>query len=60
MSYISLTDSDREAMLAAVGVQSVEELFRDIPEGVRFRRELEVPPATRTSGGSRAGSSARR
>src|SRR5215204_5922529 len=27
-------------MLAAIGVASVEELFRDIPEGVRFGREL--------------------
>ncbi len=45
MSYISLTDADREQMLAAIGVSSVEELFRDIPPGVRLGRELEVPPA---------------
>ena len=45
MSYLSLTESDREAMLAAIGVGSIEELFRDIPEGVRFRRDLELPPA---------------
>ena len=45
MSYLSLTDADREQMLAAIGVSSVEELFRDIPEGVRFGRELDVPPA---------------
>src|ERR687895_2060360 len=45
MSFLSLTDSDREAMLAAVGVSSVEELFRDIPEGVRFRGELDLEPA---------------
>jgi glycine dehydrogenase subunit 1 len=45
MSYLSLTDADREEMLAAIGVASVEELFRDIPEGVRFRRELEIAPA---------------
>ena len=32
-------------MLAAIGVASVEELFRDIPAGVRFGRELDVPPA---------------
>jgi glycine dehydrogenase subunit 1 len=32
-------------MLAAIGVASVEELFRDIPAGVRFDRELDVPPA---------------
>src|SRR3954462_5896819 len=32
-------------MLDAVGVESVEELFRDIPEGVRFRGDLDLPPA---------------
>ena len=45
MSYVSLTEADREAMLAAIGVASVEELFADIPHGVRFERELDVPPA---------------
>ena len=45
MSHLSLTDADREAMLAAVGVSSVDELFRDIPEGVRFRRDLDLEPA---------------
>jgi glycine dehydrogenase subunit 1 len=45
MSFLSLTDADREQMLAAIGVSSVEELFREIPEGVRFRGELDVPPA---------------
>jgi glycine dehydrogenase subunit 1 len=45
VSYLSLTDADREAMLAAIGVETVEELFRDIPKGVRFGRELDVPPA---------------
>src|SRR5689334_5152020 len=45
MSYLSLTDADRDAMLAAIGVGSVDELFRDVPPGVRFGRELDVPPA---------------
>jgi glycine dehydrogenase subunit 1 len=45
MSYLSLTDADRQAMLTTVGVSSVEELFRDIPVGVRLRRELDVPSA---------------
>ena len=45
MSYLSLTDSDREEMLAAIGVSSVEELFEQIPPGVRLGRELDVPPA---------------
>jgi glycine dehydrogenase subunit 1 len=45
MSYLSLTDADREAMLEAIGVASVDELFRDVPAGVRLGRELDVPPA---------------
>jgi len=43
--YLSLTDRDREEMLAAVGVSSVDELFEQIPEDVRFGRDLDVPPA---------------
>ena len=45
MSFLSLTDADREEMLAAIGVESVEELFRDIPEGLRFQGRLDLPPA---------------
>jgi glycine dehydrogenase subunit 1 len=45
VSYLSLTDADREAMLAAIGVETIDELFRDIPAGVRFAGELDVPPA---------------
>jgi glycine dehydrogenase subunit 1 len=45
LGYLSLTERDREEMLAAIGIETVEELFRDIPEGVRFGRELELEPA---------------
>src|SRR6266852_3660995 len=44
MSYLSLTDADREAMLEAIGVSSVAGLFRDIPAGVHFERELDLEP----------------
>ncbi len=43
--YLSLTDADREAMLEAIGVASLDELFEQIPPGVRFDRELDVPEA---------------
>jgi glycine dehydrogenase subunit 1 len=43
--YLSLTDSDQQAMLAAIGVSSVEELFRDIPAHVRLDRPLDLEPA---------------
>ncbi|MGZ8783933.1 MAG: aminomethyl-transferring glycine dehydrogenase subunit GcvPA, partial [Gaiellaceae bacterium] len=45
MSQLSLTDDDREQMLAAIGVESVDELFREIPEGVRFQGRLNLEPA---------------
>ncbi|HEY6605938.1 MAG TPA: hypothetical protein VIZ44_06295, partial [Gaiellaceae bacterium] len=45
MSYLSLTERDREEMLAAIGVASVDDLFSDIPAGVRFGRELDLDPA---------------
>jgi glycine cleavage system P protein (glycine dehydrogenase) subunit 1 len=45
VSYLSLTDADRVQMLAAIGVDSVDELFRDIPEGVRLDRQLDLEPA---------------
>jgi glycine dehydrogenase subunit 1 len=44
VGYLSITDADREAMLAAIGVSSVDDLFEQIPAGVRFGRELDVPP----------------
>src|ERR671934_1246123 len=41
--YTSANDSDRRAMLDAIGVESVEELFRDIPENVRQREPIALP-----------------
>jgi glycine dehydrogenase subunit 1 len=41
--YTSTTDHDLAAMLDAIGVGSVEELFEDIPEGLRLGRPLELP-----------------
>ncbi|MDX6480994.1 MAG: glycine dehydrogenase subunit 1, partial [Gaiellaceae bacterium] len=43
--FLGLTDSDRDEMLATIGVSSVDELFRDIPQGVRLQRELDLEPA---------------
>ena len=42
--YLSLTDADREAMLETIGVASIEELFRDLPPGIRMDRPLELDP----------------
>jgi glycine dehydrogenase subunit 1 len=45
VGQLSLTDGDRREMLEAIGVASIDELFRDIPAGVRFGRELDLEPA---------------
>jgi glycine cleavage system P protein (glycine dehydrogenase) subunit 1 len=42
--YTGVTDRDRREMLDAIGVDSVDDLFADIPEGVRFRRPIDLPP----------------
>ena len=42
--YTAITDADLEAMLEAIGVGSVQEIFdRQIPEAVRLGRPLELP-----------------
>jgi glycine dehydrogenase subunit 1 len=41
--YTSATDADRGAMLEAIGVGSIEELFEEIPEALRLGRPLELP-----------------
>ena len=42
MSYVPHSDADRQAMLAQIGVESVEELFMDVPEAVRYP-EVKLP-----------------
>ncbi|HIE37700.1 MAG TPA: aminomethyl-transferring glycine dehydrogenase subunit GcvPA [Anaerolineales bacterium] len=44
MPFIPHSDTDREAMLEAIGVRSIEELFKDVPEGARFP-QMNLPPA---------------
>ena len=41
--YTSATEQDRSAMLDAIGVGSLEELFAEVPEGVRLNRPLDLP-----------------
>src|SRR5919112_1959550 len=41
--YTSATDQDRKEMLDAIGVGSVDDLFEQIPEGVRLNGELNLP-----------------
>ncbi|HVL95008.1 MAG TPA: aminomethyl-transferring glycine dehydrogenase subunit GcvPA [Solirubrobacteraceae bacterium] len=41
--YTAATDADRQAMLAAIGVASIDDLFADVPEDLRLGRPLELP-----------------
>jgi glycine dehydrogenase subunit 1 len=41
--YLPNTNEDRREMLAAIGLSSVEGLFADIPEEVRFRGRMKLP-----------------
>jgi glycine dehydrogenase subunit 1 len=41
--YTSATDADRAAMLEAIGVEGIEDLFADIPPDLRLDRPLELP-----------------
>ena len=41
--YTSATDADRRAMLDAIGVGSIDELFAEIPAELRLDRPLDLP-----------------
>ncbi len=45
MPYIVNTPHDRQSMLEAVGVASLEDLFAMVPPELRLKRPLNVPPA---------------
>jgi glycine dehydrogenase subunit 1 len=44
MTYIPISPGERDAMLATIGVKSLEDLFRDVPVKRRFPK-LDLPPA---------------
>jgi glycine dehydrogenase subunit 1 len=41
--YTSATDADIQEMLDRIGVSSIDDLFEQIPEGVRLGRDLDLP-----------------
>ena len=45
MSYIPNTPEDQQAMLESLGLPSLEALLEPVPENVRLRRPLDLPPA---------------
>ena len=45
MGYIGTTDDERREMLHVIGVSSIEELFEDVPQSIRVKGLLDLPPA---------------
>ncbi|MFJ7725376.1 aminomethyl-transferring glycine dehydrogenase subunit GcvPA [Neobacillus sp. NPDC097160] len=43
--YLPMTEQDKKAMLETIGVSSIDELFSDIPEKVRFKGEYNIKAA---------------
>jgi glycine dehydrogenase subunit 1 len=45
LSYVLNTAADQQAMLARIGVSTIEDLFQSIPASLRLKRPLQVPGA---------------
>ena len=45
MRYLPLTEKDRAEMLAAIGVDSLDTLFDDVPEAARLAEPVDLPRA---------------
>lgn len=45
MAYLFDSPAQRQHMLNAIGVQSVDEIFTQIPDNLQLKRELQLPPA---------------
>ncbi len=45
MRYLPLTETDREDMLARIGVSDVDALFSDVPNGKLLKEPLDLPRA---------------
>jgi len=43
MRYLPKSPADREEMLRAIGIRSIDELFAPIPEEFRLKRDLNIP-----------------
>lgn len=43
--YLPMTEQDEKEMLDTIGVASIDDLFQDIPEKIRFKRDYNLKPA---------------
>ncbi|QNO16137.1 aminomethyl-transferring glycine dehydrogenase subunit GcvPA [Alkalicella caledoniensis] len=41
--YIPKTDAERQEMLESIGKKNTEDLFKDIPEKVKLKRDMDIP-----------------
>ena len=44
MPFIPNTDEDRKEMLASIGVENFEQLIANIPDELRFKEKINLPP----------------
>ncbi len=44
MRYLPLTDADRRAMLATIGADSTDALFKDVPKAAWLDKPVDLPP----------------
>jgi len=44
MRYLPLTDADRRSMLAVIGAEGIDDLYRDVPPEVLLSGLLDLPP----------------
>ena len=45
MNYSPHTKKDREEMLKSIGVKSIDDLFQDIPQSLRIKGDMDIPPS---------------
>lgn len=38
--YLPATEKDKQEMLATIGVSSIDDLFADIPENVKYKKSI--------------------
>jgi glycine dehydrogenase subunit 1 len=44
MRYLPKSETERQEMLASMGLNSLEDLFAHLPDAVRLKRPLDIPP----------------
>ena len=53
MSFVPITDYDKKLMLEAIGVEHIDDLFKDIPKDILLKEELTLPEPLSETGAMR-------